>query len=251
MESPLPPIERGGKGGGLFRTGESSEELIEKMLKEEDGLSLLTLDDLREFAKAYSSKKKKAVKYRGEVRSLIELIHANGYSVKKKVISFMAARLLNMPRPKMKGDIDNACLLLARQIFPLTPQEPPMSIPPNNGEIPPWDESLPPQIIQEQRPLSPKCKRKGALRRTKKMDDREFYDSWEWKSARYEALKRYGARCMVCGATPADGARICVDHIKPRSRYPELQLDIDNLQILCNDCNMGKGNWDETDWRKE
>lgn len=126
------------------------------MLKEEDGLSLLTLDDLREFAKAYSSKKKKAVKYRGEVRSLIELIHANGYSVKKKVISFMAARLLNMPRPKMKGDIDNACLLLARQIFPLTPQEPPMSIPPNNGEIPPWDESLPPQIIQEQRPLSPR-----------------------------------------------------------------------------------------------
>lgn len=41
------------------------------MLKREDGLNLLTLDDLREFAKAYSSKKKKAVKYRGEVRSLI------------------------------------------------------------------------------------------------------------------------------------------------------------------------------------
>lgn len=97
MESPLPPIERGGKGG-LFRTGESSEELREKMLKREDGLNLLTLDDLREFAKAYSSKKMKAVKQRGEVRSLIELIHANGYSVKKKVISFMAARLLNIPR---------------------------------------------------------------------------------------------------------------------------------------------------------
>lgn len=40
LESPLPPIERGGKGG-LFRTGESSEELIEKMLKREDDLNLL------------------------------------------------------------------------------------------------------------------------------------------------------------------------------------------------------------------
>lgn len=54
------------------------------MLKREDGLNLLTLDDLREFAKAYSSKKMKAVKQRGEVRSLIELIHANGYSVKRR-----------------------------------------------------------------------------------------------------------------------------------------------------------------------
>ena len=25
---------------------------------------------------------------------------------------------------------------------------------------------------------------------------------------------------------------------------------LDNLQILCSDCNAGKGNWDQTDWRK-
>lgn len=81
-------------------------------------------------------------------------------------------------------------------------------------------------------------------------DDDAFYDSWEWKRARYEALKMHGAKCMLCGATADDGARICVDHIKPRAIYPELQLDIANLQILCNDCNMGKGRWDQTDWRK-
>ena len=76
-----------------------------------------------------------------------------------------------------------------------------------------------------------------------------FYQTWAWKSVRYQALKKYGAKCMLCGATPEDGARICVDHIKPRSKFPELQFDLNNLQILCDDCNKGKSNVDETDWR--
>jgi 5-methylcytosine-specific restriction endonuclease McrA len=54
---------------------------------------------------------------------------------------------------------------------------------------------------------------------------------------------------MCCGASAKDGIRIHVDHIKPRSKYPKIELDINNLQILCDDCNIGKGNWDETDWR--
>ncbi len=41
-----------------------------------------------------------------------------------------------------------------------------------------------------------------------------------------------------------------VDHIKPRRKYPELALSRSNLQVLCNLCNHGKGNWDETDWRE-
>ena len=90
-----------------------------------------------------------------------------------------------------------------------------------------------------------------SLEKCKKMNADEFYASWEWKRVRYEALKRHGAKCMLCGATANDGARICVDHIKPRAKYPELQIDIMNLQILCNDCNMGKGRWDETDWAFE
>ena len=31
--------------------------------------------------------------------------------------------------------------------------------------------------------------------------------------------------------------------------FPQLALDVDNLQILCHECNHGKGNWDMTDWR--
>lgn len=42
----------------------------------------------------------------------------------------------------------------------------------------------------------------------------------------------------------------CVDHIKPVRKYWHLRLDPDNLQVLCADCNRAKGNWDETDFRK-
>jgi hypothetical protein len=35
-----------------------------------------------------------------------------------------------------------------------------------------------------------------------------------------------------------------VDHVKPRSKYPELALDLDNLQILCAACNTRKGDRD-------
>jgi hypothetical protein len=66
-----------------------------------------------------------------------------------------------------------------------------------------------------------------------------------------EVLKRCGARCSCCGATSADGVRIHVDHIKPRKYFPHLALAPSNLQVLCEVCNHGKGNWDQTDWRRK
>jgi len=42
-----------------------------------------------------------------------------------------------------------------------------------------------------------------------------------------------------------------IDHIKPRSKYPELTFVFENLQVLCEDCNVGKSNLDETDWRPD
>lgn len=77
----------------------------------------------------------------------------------------------------------------------------------------------------------------------------EFLQSYEWRRVRMEALKKYGARCQCCGATPATGAVINVDHIKPRKLFPQLALSVENLQVLCHECNHGKGNWDMTDWR--
>lgn len=76
-----------------------------------------------------------------------------------------------------------------------------------------------------------------------------FLNTYEWRRLRMEVLKKYGAKCQCCGATAEDGVRINVDHIKPRRTHPHLCLDIRNLQVLCNPCNHGKGNWDRTDWR--
>lgn len=76
-----------------------------------------------------------------------------------------------------------------------------------------------------------------------------FYATKVWQKLRYRTLIHYGRRCMCCGATAKDGVKIHVDHIKPRSRYPELALEFANLQVLCEPCNMGKGADDETDFR--
>lgn len=76
-----------------------------------------------------------------------------------------------------------------------------------------------------------------------------FYVSDEWRRVRYEALRLHGAVCQCCGTKAAKGNPLHVDHIKPRSKHPELALDINNLQVLCADCNLGKSARDQTDWR--
>jgi 5-methylcytosine-specific restriction endonuclease McrA len=77
----------------------------------------------------------------------------------------------------------------------------------------------------------------------------DFLNTYEWRVVRMQALKKYGPVCMCCGDSPKNGAVMNVDHIKPRKLFPELALDLTNLQILCSPCNHGKGNWDQTDWR--
>lgn len=74
----------------------------------------------------------------------------------------------------------------------------------------------------------------------------KFLDSQEWLTLRYQILLKYGRKCMCCNTTEGE---IHVDHIKPRSKYPELALDPDNLQVLCKACNLGNLAWDETDFR--
>lgn len=77
----------------------------------------------------------------------------------------------------------------------------------------------------------------------------DFLHTPTWKRLRYDALVTAGGRCECCGASPADGIRLNVDHIRPRAKRPDLATDPWNLQVLCSDCNFGKGNRDATDWR--
>jgi 5-methylcytosine-specific restriction endonuclease McrA len=51
-------------------------------------------------------------------------------------------------------------------------------------------------------------------------------------------LMRDRARCRLCGAGPSDGVILHVDHVNPWGKGGETVLE--NLQILCNVCNIGK-----------
>lgn len=72
----------------------------------------------------------------------------------------------------------------------------------------------------------------------------DFYHSPEYLEKRYQAIKRSGGKCDACGSKEV----LNVDHIKPRSLYPKLELELSNLQVLCHKCNSGKGNTDTTDF---
>lgn len=79
-----------------------------------------------------------------------------------------------------------------------------------------------------------------------KTPSKRFEESKEWKELTIQAKHLYERACHKCGSK----RRLTVDHIKPKSRYPELSLDIDNLQILCWPCNKIKSYIDETDYRQ-
>ncbi len=81
-----------------------------------------------------------------------------------------------------------------------------------------------------------------------KIDNSAFFNSKQWKELRYKVLKQSDGRCSAC---KRKHIVLHVDHIKSRFKYPELALDITNLQVLCEPCNIGKGSWDETDWRPQ
>jgi len=90
-----------------------------------------------------------------------------------------------------------------------------------------------------------------AMKIKKPQIGKDFYDTWEWKEARFAALKRHGRQCQCCGWTPGSSAGnyLVVDHIKPLRLHPQLALDPDNHQVLCNDCNMGKSFKHHDDFR--
>ena len=79
-------------------------------------------------------------------------------------------------------------------------------------------------------------KREANLHETNK-----FYSSPEWKRVRSEVIATQAGVCDICKSRPK-GADLTVDHIKPRSKFPELALKSENLRILCRSCNSSKGN---------
>lgn len=84
--------------------------------------------------------------------------------------------------------------------------------------------------------------------------DKEFYFIGEYKSEfrekkdsriiskslRFKILFKDKFKCTKCGRGAEDGIQLHVDHILPLSLGGATEED--NLQTLCIDCNLGKGN---------
>jgi hypothetical protein len=66
---------------------------------------------------------------------------------------------------------------------------------------------------------------------------------------RWQVFQRDNWRCVACGRGSHDGAILHVDHIVPRSKGGKDALE--NYQTLCDLCNIGKSNKDDTDLRKK
>lgn len=78
-----------------------------------------------------------------------------------------------------------------------------------------------------------------------------FYNSQEWKELRYRKLSNYIIKNgRICECCKNSSSKLHVDHIIPRSKRPDLELSMDNLQILCETCNVGKKNYDSVEWSK-
>lgn len=75
----------------------------------------------------------------------------------------------------------------------------------------------------------------------KKQSSGDFYSSADWRKLRYDFLQTTAKVCNLCGCKDSPEIEWHVDHIKCRFLYPELKLNFDNLQLLCKDCNIGKG----------
>lgn len=65
--------------------------------------------------------------------------------------------------------------------------------------------------------------------------------SKKYKEWRLAVFKRDNYTCLHCGDNT--GGNLEADHIKPRSIFPELTLDINNGRTLCKDCHKKTNTW--------
>lgn len=67
-----------------------------------------------------------------------------------------------------------------------------------------------------------------------------FYNSKPWQIVRLKVKKRDNNLCVSCLRQHRLKRADVVDHIKPYEHFPELALDMDNLQCLCHRCHQAK-----------
>lgn len=81
-----------------------------------------------------------------------------------------------------------------------------------------------------------------ARARKKQIDETNaFYSSSEWRLVREQVIQEQGRVCQECRRRITEDSDVTVDHIKPRSKFPQLALEKSNLQVSCRRCNSAKG----------
>lgn len=77
-----------------------------------------------------------------------------------------------------------------------------------------------------------------------------FYTSEPWRTLRYIKIIEYGAFCQRCWINNflIVSRNIEGHHIIPRSKRPDLELDPENIVILCKRCNLQLGDSGIIDW---
>lgn len=96
-------------------------------------------------------------------------------------------------------------------------------------------------------------------RKMQKIQGKEdtFYSSAAWRKLRLRIIVRDLGHCPRCVAMRntqvniTDTENLEVHHIKPRSKYPELELEPTNLVLLCKVCNLQLGTRETLDFEFE
>lgn len=149
--------------------------------------------------------------------SEVELDQWTAHDVLRFANRFVAGVVWKSARPTDVEPRVTVC-----QDVPRIDEPPPAPEPPPKVERPPKEKpEIRPKLRKRRRPLS---------------KSRLFLRSQEWRDLRAVVLLEMGRKCVQCGATEA----IQVDHILPRSKFPELALDRANLRPLCWPCNRRK-----------
>ena len=84
-------------------------------------------------------------------------------------------------------------------------------------------------------PINPKTNKKAVFHSEKAQEDTTYRDASPYLS------ERLGKYCCYCERKISNPT---IDHIRPKSRYPELRGDWDNFLLACNSCNSTKKNKD-------
>jgi len=71
----------------------------------------------------------------------------------------------------------------------------------------------------------------------------------QWMQTRREWIRQNKDteyKCYLCGRR-LDETTLTLDHVKSRSRHPELRYELSNLRPCCAQCNENKGSRDITE----